>query len=524
MTPPTVHPRSDIIRSAVLSCLIILIAGGMALVVLSDRDLKEAFILPRVAAEIDHAYPEPVDWEKAASAGRESMYDMLDRFSFYVEPRQLRQLDEEMSGGYGGIGVSVIRHDLGLLVMSVRENGPAAAAGVLTGDLIFSADTVMLAGIDQDKASSLLRGVDGSRVKLGLLRNDHLDTLHIEVTRKRIQFQHVPYAGFTPDTVMYVRLADFDAGAAKELEHALDSLLAIAGMTPHGLILDLRGNPGGLFWEAYHTANLFLNKGQFIVGTEARSRWQEEKHFATGPDHLKGLPMTVLVDRGSASSSEIVAGALRQLGRASLVGDTTFGKGLVQGYTRFPDGSGSRLTISRYFLEGGLFLNRFDSTLSDTGNGLVPDHVIPLPENEPYLRNLESSLLLQRFASAFQDLIIGDSTPFMHTYAWLDSLKRMAETDQFSARTPLVLSAEQLVSVARSDKSSPALSRVADRIAALARFDELNQLDTHQDYIRMRVRKLAYERKFGLTRSYTDVIVRERPDIRFAASLVRGKS
>lgn len=510
--------------SALFAFLIILLSGGMMLYVISDTTLHQIMVLPRAAQAIEQYYQEPIDWGKATETGRQSIYALLDRFSFYVDPRQFRQLDEEMSGGYGGIGVTVERHDEGLLVVAVRENGPAAAAGVMTGDVIVRTDSLLLAKIDQDRASSLLRGPDGSTVVVGLVRAGEADTLSAAITRRRIQFQHVPFAGFTPDSVIYLRLTDFDAGAADELESSLDSLLAVKNTSAKGVILDLRGNPGGLFWEAYHTANLFLTKGQFIVGTAARSRWNEEKHYATGPDHTNGLPMAVLVDRGSASSSEIVAGALHQLGRAQLVGDTTFGKGLVQGYTRFPDGGGSRLTISRYYLEGGLFLNRFDSALSDTGSGLVPDHRFAFPDNKPLMRDLESAGLLRQFALAYQEEIVAGNELFDPQGAWLDSLRLFLTEHQFSPHTSLVLRAEEVSIIARIDENSRATMTLADQILVAARRESIRELEQDRDYLRMRLRQMAFERKFGLSRAYAEVLVRERSDIRFAAALLKGKS
>lgn len=515
--------RTPLLQSALLAFLIILLAGGMMLYVVSDRGLQDVMLLPRAARLIEQYYQEPVDWTKATENGRQGIYDLLDRFSFYIDPHQFQQLDEEMTGGYGGIGVTVERHIEGLLVVAVRENGPAAGAGVMNGDIIVRVDSLLLQQTDRERASSLLRGPDGSTVTIGLVRPGEPDTLSLTITRRRIQFQHVPFAGFTPDSMIYLRLTDFDAGAAEELEHALDSLLAVGTMKAQGVILDLRGNPGGLFWEAYHTANLFLNEGQFIVGTSGRSRWNEEEHYATGPDYTNGLPMAVLVDRGSASSSEIVAGALHQLGRAKLVGDTTFGKGLVQGYTRFPDGGGSRLTISRYYLEGGLFLNRFDSTLSDTGSGLVPDFEFSFEDSKPVMRDLESAGLLQQFALAYQERIVADDPLFAPHGPWLDSLRLFLSRREFALHTALVLGAEAVTLVARAEGCAPPTVAMADRILAEARRETLIGLGTDREYLRMRLRQMAFERKFGLTRAYAEVLVRERSDIRYAATLLKGK-
>ncbi len=517
------NSRRPILLSALFACTLLLLCGAMAIWVLSDPGIRAGFILPQVAEVIDQTYQEKVDWHKALESAQTAMYGRLDRYSEYLKSKDFQDLAEEMTGAYHGIGVSVIEHDNGLLIMSVREGGPAAGVGLMTGDVIIKVDSVPLAGRDLLRSSDLLRGPEGSKVKLTIVRPASHDTLTVEPARQKIDYQHVSFAGYTKDSVIYIRLLDFDAGSSDELASALDSLMNKPGCTPKGVILDLKGNPGGLFSEAYSTSSLFLEKGKFIVGTSSRSRWNEEKRYSDGEDMTNGLPMAVIVDRGSASAAEIVAGSLHQLGRAKLVGDTTFGKGLVQGYSRFPDGNGGKLTISRYYLAGNLYLNRLDTSLSDTGKGLVPDYLLTFPENEPFIQALESSLLLMQFAQLHQEDIIAGPPPLGPDTSWAEQFAIYATHNKFSYKSDETEEAEQVMATAKAQKASAQTIAAIDSLEAACKRLDHSEFFLNRAYITMRLRELAFERKYGTYRSYAEAVVDARPDIRFADSLVRAE-
>ena len=278
---------------------------------------------------------------------------------------------------------------------------------------------------------------------------------------------------------------------------------------------------GGLLSEAYRTAGMFLRSGQFIVGTDGRSRWNEEKYYSKGHDLTGGVPMAVLVDGGSASASEIVAGSLQQLGRAVLVGDTTFGKGLVQGLTRFPNGDGVRLTISRYYLANGVYLNEFDSTLNDIGTGLIPDYRIDFRERHPFPRALENSLLLQQFANAHQDEIIEQSMTFNLSDSWVRQFADYASGNGFLYQSAATEEAKLLVDLAVLDQKPPAIVAAAEDVLRRSEKNDMNQFDNYAGYVKTRLKQIAFERKFGIYRTYADVIVRERPDILYTVDLLR---
>jgi carboxyl-terminal processing protease len=501
--------------------LIVLICGAMAVFVLSDSDLHHALRFARVSVEIDELYQREVDWDRLFNAAMDGMFEQLDRYSGYLEPRLFSRIHEEMSGSYTGIGISVIGHDNGLMVMSVRENGPAAEYGLLSGDIIIECDNATLQGMSVVAASELLRGPEDSKVAITVFRPVSQDTLRMEITRRQIDLVHIPYAGFTPDSCVYVRLLDFDAGASRDLRAALDSLLDNEKATAHGIILDLRGNPGGLFSEAYETANLFLEKGRFIVGTRGRSRWNEEKHHSTGRDVTAGLPLAIIVDGGSASSAEIVAGSLQQLGRAFLVGDTTFGKGLVQGFSRYPDGSALRLTISRYYLQGDVYLNTLDSTLDDIGHGLAPDYPVRFVEREAFPRALEISLLMYRFANQYQEEIINASDGFGLDDTWVDRLEEFAREEQFAYVSAVTDMAEALAEIARVEDARPASVDLAEKFVQQAQRADRSMFHQYRQYIKTRLKQIVYERKFGSYTAYAKAIVPERPEIQLASGLLR---
>jgi len=519
---PTLSQRKPFLLAVLFMFLTVLVAGGAGVYVLSDSSLDDAFDLVRVANRINLLSHVEVDWSRLQQAALNKMFERLDRFSGYMEPRRWDRLREEQSGSYTGIGVSVTQHDNGLLIMSVREDGPAAACGLLNGDIIIRVDSVVLAGLDVYEATNILRGPVDSEVDLGVHRPVDRDTLLITVNRQKIDFVHIPFAGYTPDSAIYIRLLDFDAGASASVEAALDSLLEKPGTNPTGVILDLRGNPGGLFLEAYKTANLFLDDGQFIVGTDGRSRWQNEEHYSSGDDLTGGLPIVVLVDNGSASSSEIVAWALHQLGRATLVGDTTFGKGLVQGFNRLHDGSALRLTISRYYLAGDLYLNEFDSELVDVGHGLVPDHLITFSELNPFPRALERSLLLNQFANRFQDEIIAATDQLELGDEWIDRFEQFAHDSGFQFVSRTTNRAEVVALEVALEDLDPATQQAANRLLAQSRADDADQLHRYSNFIKRRLTRIALEREAGSYAAYQKATVPLRPDIRLAGEILRA--
>jgi len=210
MTPSAVVDRNDLLVAMLLIVVMIFLTGAMGLYVLSDPGLRSVMQLVRAGELIETDYGEPFDGDQLYNSGLSGMFSILDPFSGFVRARDFDRMAEEMSGAYGGIGVTVVRHEGGLLIMSVRENGPAGKVGLLSGDIIIAADSVPFIGLTVSQASDHLRGPAGSTVLVRIFRPATGDTTEVSLSREDIPLVHVPYAGYTSDDVIYIRLLDFE--------------------------------------------------------------------------------------------------------------------------------------------------------------------------------------------------------------------------------------------------------------------------------------------------------------------------
>ncbi|MFQ5499612.1 MAG: S41 family peptidase [Candidatus Zixiibacteriota bacterium] len=514
--------KRSILLSLLLLVSILLISGGAAVYVLADRGIEQAIRFVSAAVEIKQNYADIIDLDEAIIAARQEMFASLDRYSGYLDESEFARHQSEQSGSYEGVGILVISHPSGLGVVSVRKGGPGARAGLLSGDIIIAVDSVSLGQKTAVEAIRQLKGIEGSSVLVEVFRPELQDSIRIEVTRESIEFQHVPFAGVTLDSLLYVRLTGFDAGAAEAVEHALDSLLSFSQGRAHGLILDLTGNPGGLFAEALKVADLFLDDGTFIVGSNGRSRWRDETYSAEEPDKLSGLPMAVLVDNRSASAAEIVSGALQQAGRAILVGDTTFGKGLVQGFVRFPDGDGLRLTVSRYYFDGDVYLNDFDSALNEIGRGLIPDLFATTEDRHPFIRRLSGSFLLEQFAQIYHHDILAAKLSDRSADSLAASFRQYAADHGFIYISPLTEAASVLQSVAIYERSDSSIQTLADSLVAIADSADSDLFIRFAPIIVRRLKQLAITREHGESRAYQDIYLQHNNRVAIAAANLLG--
>ncbi|HEX2896911.1 MAG TPA: PDZ domain-containing protein, partial [candidate division Zixibacteria bacterium] len=221
--------KKSIIVTVFLILLIIAGCGVMMAFVLSDPAIKYSQVLTNAALTVRSAYPDQLDWDSILVSARKAMTDELDPFSGYVDRENLNQFMEDLSGGYYGIGISVVPVDSGLLVFDVREGSPAATSGILPGDMILAADSINFLGRKPADALKAIRGEEGSILSAKVYRPAISDTLYFDIIRKRIGFLHIPFAGFTSDSAVYIRLLDFNAGAAEGFKKSLDTLIGDTG-------------------------------------------------------------------------------------------------------------------------------------------------------------------------------------------------------------------------------------------------------------------------------------------------------
>jgi carboxyl-terminal processing protease len=316
-----------------------------------DRALRA-----EVIDTIEDNFYKKVDEKKLDDASLKGIVDSLqDPFSHYLTPKEATQFNESVSGEFEGVGMNVEEDPRGLKVLRVFDGSPAEKAGILRGDLILSVNGRSIAGVNSDVATSRIKGEAGTMVELSVMTPGEPEPRELKVERERIE---VPVASGRiverdGEKIGVVELASFSSGAHGILRRELNELLKKGA---EGIVLDLRGNGGGLLTEAQLVSSIFIEDGK-IVSTRGRSR-PERTLEAEGDAIEEDIPVVVLVDGGSASASEIVTGALRDRGRATIVGTPTFGKGLVQEVKPLSNGGVLDITVANYYLPGGKTISK----------------------------------------------------------------------------------------------------------------------------------------------------------------------
>ena len=314
---------------------------------------------------VREAYVEPVGDDALMQAAIKGLLLDLDPHSVYFDKDDAEAFDEETSGAYDGIGVEVQpQPDGSILVIAPLDDTPAARAGLRSGDSIVAVDGKVLQPGDNNEGP--LRGKAGTTVVLTVVREGVAEPMKLGIVRETIRVQSVRSQMLEPG-YGYIRIAAFQADTAAEFGRKLDALQKQAGKPGlKGLVLDLRSNPGGLLVSAVQIADDLLQKGG-IVSTRGRLAISDSQFDATPGDKLRGAPLVVLVDAGSASAAEVLAGALRDNGRARIVGSRTFGKGSVQTLLPLDNGDSVKLTTARYYTPSGKSIQAL---------GIVPDVVL----------------------------------------------------------------------------------------------------------------------------------------------------
>jgi len=346
----------------------------------SPLPLDELRQFTGVFAAIKNNYVEPVEDKTLIKSAISGMLSDLDPHSAYLDAEAFRDMQATTQGAFGGLGIEVGVEDGYVKVIAPIEDTPAARAGVLAGDLIIRIDDQPTKGMPLNDAVKLMRGEPKTGIVLTILRQNVAQPVEVNIVRDIIRVRSVR-SKMLDDGVAYLRISQFQEKTGADMVEHLRKLGEGLGSNPQGLVLDLRNDPGGLLNSAIGVSAAFLPRGTAIVSTDGRtpeSRRQynaSARHYARGerdylanaPDWLKTVPMVVLVNVGSASASEIVAGALQDHQRAAVLGNRTFGKGSVQVILPVSSDTAIKLTTSRYYTPSGRSIQ---------ATGIVPDHVV----------------------------------------------------------------------------------------------------------------------------------------------------
>ena len=350
-----------------------------------DLPWADAHTLADVLERVKHDYVNPVDDHQLLQAAIRGMVSSLDPYSAYLDGDEYDEVKISSSGQYSGVGIEVSMEDDEVVVVSPFEGSPAAMAGIRSGDIIATIDGIPVNTTTLTDTIGRMRGKEGTPVKIGILRAGNAEPLQFTLKRARVELRSVKAELLEPG-MGYVRISQFSETTGNDLDAALTDLRKRNGAPLKGLVLDLRNNPGGVLEAAVSVSDAFLDSG-VIVTAKGRTPESKFEMGATPGDALNGAPMVLLVNGGSASAAEIVAGALKDNHRAKLMGRTTFGKGSVQTVIPLSGDRAVKLTTSLYYTPSGISINH---------RGIAPDIELERDHEPPSVAVPGDAPLVQR--------------------------------------------------------------------------------------------------------------------------------
>ena len=321
----------------------------------NENDIyKKIDLFSEVLDKINKEYVDEVNQSEAMDAAINGVLQSLDPYSAYMSPDSFKNMQTETSGEFGGLGIEVSMEAGVVKVISPIDNSPAEEVGVKAGDYIVKIDDVQVQGKTLSEAVELMRGPVGSDIEITVRRRGERKALIFTITREIIQVASVK-SEIKDDQTAYIRLTSFNENSSKQIKNKIKEFKKNKKIKNY--ILDLRNNPGGLLSQAIKISDYFLENGE-IVSTKSKRKYENRKWFAKKGDIIDGETMVILINYGSASASEIVAGALQDHKRAILIGKSTYGKGSVQSIIPLENEGAIRLTVSKYYLPSGKSISR----------------------------------------------------------------------------------------------------------------------------------------------------------------------
>ncbi|MBM2815014.1 MAG: carboxyl-terminal protease [Ignavibacteria bacterium] len=531
------------------SALLLVLGGALFLVSFTDSALfkinKSFDVFGAVFREISANYVDEIDPEDLMKLGIEGLLSNLDPYTTFYTETEADDLEVITNGVYTGIGITVGVQDSMLTILGLSEGFSAQRNGVRIGDRLYKIDTTIVLSINSQELRKYTRGAPGSPVNVWVIRDGVPDTLHYKLKREQIQLKNIAYAKIIYDSIAYIKLERFTRSTGDEMQRAIANLKNSGRV--RGMILDLRDNPGGLLEAAVDVCELFVPKGSLIVSTKGRSNESRKSYKSTSDPIEPTLPLAVLIDDGSASASEIVAGAIQDLDRGIIIGRRSYGKGLVQSVFDMPYKGNLKITTARYYTPSGRciqksdFAVRLNKKLSDTATnhgtgtfytingrkvtenkGISPDSLINEEKYPDFVREMLKNSIFFNFANQFAAKL--DSLPkeFKVVDEVLEQLKLFIEKRNFLQSTPLVRQIKKARQLAEEEKLSTETINEFKNLESSILLEEKHLIDTYTEQISD---ILDYEISSRLT-TQAEAVARQikyDKDIRAAIGLVNSK-
>jgi carboxyl-terminal processing protease len=405
-----------------LSAVALIPAATAALAATDVAAYRELDAFMSVFERVRTDYVEKVDDKKLIKGAIDGMLASLDPHSSYLDARDFNQMRVQTDGNYGGLGLTVTMEDGAVKVIAPTEDSPGFRAGVKAGDYITHLDGTLIYGGTLDEAVDQMRGKPGTSIRLTIVRSGRDKPFDVTIMRQVIDLKPVKWE--VKGQVGYININGFSKGTGANVRAALMGIDKALGKQPLGYVVDLRSNPGGLLDEAVEISDAFIDSGE-IVSQRGRDRRDIERYFAKKGDFAHGLPIVVLIDSGSASAAEIVAGALQDHHRGLVMGERSFGKGSVQTLLQLDDTTALRLTTARYYTPSGRSVQE---------GGIEPDIAVPQlsdPDykSRPRFREADLRKHLINEAKVDNSVLEDDTKPDPRFTATAEQLKAKGVTD-----------------------------------------------------------------------------------------------
>ncbi len=524
-----------------------------------DRDtfLQDVKKLGYTALNIRNQYMEDVNTDDIIKAGIKGMLSDLDRFSVLMERSSYESLMESTHGKYEGLGMQIDARDNRVVIISPIEGTPAYRKGLRAGDIIMEINGKDTEGMTSADASKLMRGKAGTSIDLKIKRAGLEEPIDFVLERALIELKSVNYSGVIPNTdIGYVRLSRFAEETSHELRQAISKL---NDENVSALVFDLRSNGGGLLDQAKETAELFLQQGHEIVYTRGRFENSERHYLSERPPLFPDKPVIVLVDEGTASASEIVSGALQDWDRALILGNTTYGKGLVQQIFQIGnDGDMAlKLTTAKYYVPSGRCIQKpekqskhpvpldedaLDSLeAADTmavskdeiyytnggrvvygGGGIVPDIEIERETWQPIEINLYRSGLFFNYAVDYVAKHPDVKADFVVTDDIVNDFRKYIKKNDFDYTSTLEASVHKLEETVKSEDKTALFQPIIDSLDTVVEAEKAKDFDRSIDYIKRTIRREVIAAIAGQSGVYEDIVLRDDPAVKKAVEILQS--
>ena len=432
-------------------------------------------IFATVFKEINAYYVDDLNPSKTIRTGIDDMLAGLDPYTNYIPEDEIEDYRTMTTGQYGGIGSVIGKHDNKTVIIMPYPNSPAALAGLKIGDVIVAIDGKVLDTKDNTEVSKFLKGQANTSVKLLIERYGEKENFEVTVTRKQIKLENVPYYGMLSEDIGYLQLSEFMTNAAKDVENAIKELKKTGAKS---IVFDLRANPGGLLNEAVDISNLFIPKGKEVVSTKGKIVDWNKTYTCLNQPLDADMPVVVLINGRSASASEIVSGVIQDYDRGVVIGQKSYGKGLVQSTRPLPYNSQIKLTVAKYYTPSGRCIQAIDyshrnedgtvSKFADSlktafktkngrtvydGGGVTPEIIVEQKEMAQITASLIGKSLIFAYANkyAFENKTIAPAKDFkMSDAAYADFVKFIA-SKEYDYKTKVETNLEELIATAKKE-------------------------------------------------------------------------